>query len=135
MKTIRLRSSLLAGLIFLLFFFPNFRLGSIDEITKPHLGVYECTEAKLNDNDLLDRFSYIHLELKTAEDFILYYQEKEGSKKQETGKYEYDREKGSLTLIGGVGGFFKREFPLKEGVLTISVRIGEQTLSLKFEQK
>ena len=135
MKRTTLKSSLLAGLISLLWLFPSLRESSLTDITKPHLGVYECTEATLNDNDYLGRFSYIHLELKTEEDFILYYKEKEGEKKQETGKYSYDREKETLTLIGGANGFFKREFPLKEGILTISVRIGEQNLSLKFEQK
>ena len=135
MKRNTLKSSLLAGLISLLFLFPSLRESTLTDITMPHLGIYECTEAKLGDNDYLDRFSYIHLELKTGEDFVLYYQEKSGEKKQETGKYSYDREKGTLTLIGGANSFFKREFPLKEGVLTIAVRIGEQNLSLTFEQK
>lgn len=131
----KLKSSLLAGIVTLLLLFPNFRTGSLTDITKPHLGVYECTEAKLGDADYLDRFSYIHLELKTENEFVLHYCQKSGEKRQESGKYSYDREKEKLTLIGGENGFFKREFPLKEGILTISVRIGEQTLSLKFEQK
>ena len=135
MKRNTLKSSLLAGLISLLWLFPSLRESSLTDITKPHLGIYECTEAKLGENDYLDRFSYIHLELKTGEDFVLYYQEKSGEKKQEMGNYSYDREKGTLMLIGGANGCFKREFPLKEGILTIAVRIGEQNLSLTFEQK
>ena len=135
MKTIQLKSSFFAGIATLLLLFPNFRIGSLKDVTKPYLGVYECVEAKLNDTDYLARFSYINLELKAEDEFVLYYCQKDGEKKQETGKYSYDRERGIITLIGDTGGFFKREFPLKEGVLTINVRIGEQTLSLKFEQK
>ena len=135
MKNIKLKSSLVSALISLLFLFPSFRTGSLKDITKPYLGVYECTEARLNDTDYLDKFSYIYLELKAEEEFVLHYCENGGEKKQETGKYVYDREKETLTLIGGAGGFFKREFPLKDGVLTINVRVGEQTLVLQFERK
>lgn len=135
MKNIRLKSSLASALASLLFLFPSLRTGSLKDITKPHLGVYECTEARLNDTDYLEKFSYIHLELKTEEEFLLYYCEDGGEKRQEAGKYVYDREKETLTLIGGAGVFFKREFPLKDGVLTINIRVGEQTLALKFERK
>ena len=134
MKGIRLKSSLLAGLMALAFF-PNMRKGELKDITKPHLGIYECTEAKLNERDYLDRFRYIHLELKSDETFLLHYCEKGGKKRTEQGKYTYDRKKGTVTLQGGAGGFLKREFPLNEGILTVVIPFGEQTLGLKFEQK
>ena len=135
MNGIRLKSSFFASLLSLLFFIPYFRLGTLPEITKPYLGTYECTQAKLNDVDYLDRFSYIQLELKEKGEFVLYYREKNGEKKQEKGKYLYDEEKQSVRFIGGVGGCFKREFPLKEGILTVHIRIGEKNLLLTFKQK
>ena len=134
MKEIRLKSSLLAGLMALAFF-PNFRKGELKDVAKPYLGIYECTEAKFNEEDYLNRFSYIHLELKSDETFLLHYCEKGGKKRTEQGKYTYDREKGTVTLQGGVGSFLKREFPLREGILTVVIPFGEQTLGLKFEQK
>lgn len=135
MKGIKLRSTLFAGAAALLALFPNVKKSSLKDIAKPHLGVYECTDARLNDKDYLDYFSSITLELKTGDEFVLYYTEKGGKQKTETGKYLYDREDGTVTLIGGVGGFFKREFPLKEGVLTIDLRVGVQKLSMRFEHK
>ncbi len=133
--SIKIKSSLLSGILSLFLCFPWVQGDSLKEITQPYLGVYECTQAQLNDTDCLSRFSYIDLELKTNDEFVLYYCEKNGERKQEEGKYHYDTVKQTLTLMGGAGGFFKREFPFKEGVLTIHVRFGEQTLFLKFEQK
>ena len=135
MNYLKIKSSLLSSILTLFLCFPWIQGDSLKEIAQPYLGVYECTQAQLNDTDFLNRFSYIDLELKTENQFVLYYCEKNGERKQEEGKYRYDAEKQTLTLIGGTGGFFKREFPFKEGILTINVRFGEQTLFLKFEQK
>ena len=135
MNSIRLKTSFFASLLSILFLFPCFHARTLSEITKPYLGVYECIEAKVNDVDYLDRFSYIHLELKEKEEFVLHYCEKRGEKREETGKYLYDEEKQTVTFIGGVGCCFKREFPLKEGILTMHIRIGEQNLLLTFKQK
>lgn len=106
---------------------------SLKEITNPHLGIYECKQAELSGKDYLEYFDYIHLELKPEGEFLLHYREKDGESKEETGKYEYDRETGTLTILGK--GTFQREFSLKEGILTISVPLGAQTLTLTFEQK
>ncbi len=124
---------MLCGLMTLTILFSGCGTCSLKDIANPHLGIYECTQASLSDKDYLAYFDYIHLELKSEGEFILHYQEKDGESKEETGKYEYDRETGTLTILGK--GTFQREFSLKEGILTISVPIGEQTLTLTFEQK
>ena len=136
MKRTVLKSSALAGLISLLFLFPWLgwvKSSTLTDISKPHLGVYECKQARLGDTDILDRFSYIKLELE-EEDFTLYYQEKEGASKKETGKYRYDKEKQTLIMCADEFAFIKKEFPLQNGVLTVNIRIGEKTLCLVFEQ-
>ena len=135
MKMIKIKSSLFCGFATLVMLFPHWKMGSLTEIAQPYLGVYECVEARWNETELLGRFEYLHLELKKDGEFVLHYQEKSGERKEERGKYEYDNEKEILTMIGGGGGCFKREFPLKEGVLLITLQMGDQMLSLKFEQK
>ena len=135
MKRVKIKSSLLVGIITLLALFPNFRSGSLKDVAKPHLGIYECTQAKLDGQDYLERFTSIILELKTEDEFVLHYAEKGGAKKQETGKYVYDREAQKIKLMGGAGNFFKHEFPLKEGVLTIELQIGTQALTMRFKHK
>ena len=130
----KIRSAILSGLLALFFCFPIGKGASLKEVTKPYLGVYECTQATYGELDCLTQFSYISIELKEDDSFLLRYKEKNGERKEEEGKYLYDREKETITLLGEKG-FFKREFPLKEGILTITLRIGESTLLLKFEQK
>lgn len=129
----KLKSGLLCGLMTLTIVCSGCETCSLKDIANPHLGVYECTQADLSGKDYLEYFDYIHLELKPEGEFLLHYRGKEGEPKEETGKYEYDRKSGMLTILGK--GTFQREFSLKEGILTISVPIGEQTLTLTFEQK
>ncbi len=123
-----MKSCILAGIAALAFFLPN----TLKEITKPHLGVYECKEAKLGNDDYLQRFENVTLELKADGVFILTFKEKGGKERQEKGKYVYDAKRGVITLAGGN---IKREFPLKEGVLQFQLSIGGKWLSVLFEQK
>lgn len=128
----KLRCALSAGVAALLFSLPSAGKGDLKEITKPHLGVYECTEAHFGEMDCLGRFSYIRLELKSDDTYILHFCEREGKPQTQSGQYTYDCQQGTLLLQGGG---FKREFPLEKGVLTVVIPFGDRTLGLKFEQK
>ena len=138
MKMLKLKSSILAGACALLTLIPNFsfvKSGSLKEISKPYLGVYECISARLGEEELLADFSYIQLELKKDGGFILYYGDKAGKKERVQGSYIYDDEKQTLTLQFMDGKCFQRAFPLKKGRLTVSLPIGKRQLCLIFEQK
>ncbi len=135
MKRKILKSSLCAGLIALGFCIADFRTGKLTDITKPHLGEYECESATLSGEELLDEFSYIRLELKENGVCTLYYCKKDGKKREETGKYTYDEKREEICLYGGVGKTFKRKFPLKNGKMDVTVRLGDKTLSMRFVQK
>ncbi|MBE7080265.1 MAG: copper resistance protein NlpE [Clostridiales bacterium] len=128
----RINSPLLVGILSLLALFSGANLGELKEITKPHLGVYECTEARLAEQNFLDRFDKIELELNADETFTLYYCEKGGRMRKENGRYQYDREKETLTLMGGP---LRKEFPLKQGMLTLYFTMGKEPLMLIFKQK
>jgi len=130
----KIKSSLLVGFTTLMLLFSGMG-GDLKDVTKPHLGVYECVEAKMNGDDCLSGFDYVHLELKPNETFVLYYKEKEGEQKQETGKYRYDKKDKTVTMRLDGCVFFKREFPLEKGILTVCVPLGDQLLTLRFEQK
>ena len=60
---------------------------------------------------------------------------KDGKKREEKGKYTYDEKLGEICLYGGVGKTFKRKFPLKNGKMDVTVRLGDKTLSMRFVQK
>lgn len=138
MKIVKLKSPILAGICSLLTIFPNFsavKKGDLKEITKPHLGVYECKQAQLGTKDLLEDFSSIHLELKDAHHFILYYEDKNGQKNKWEGKYDYNKKEQTITLQLDGEYPFKRSFPLQKGQITVSFPVGNKQLCLIFEQK
>ena len=131
----KLKYSICALFAALLFALPSCGNGSLKDITKPYLGAYECESAKLGEKEYMDEFSYIRLELNLDETFSLYYCTKGGQKREETGTYVYDEKEETLQLSAGENGEFKRKFPLKKGVLTVSLTIGNKILLMKFEQK
>lgn len=134
MKKTVLKSSLLAGVVSLLFSFSVLKSGSLTDITKPYLGEYECKNATFGDRDFTDEFSYIKLELKKDETFVLRYKTKQGRTGEETGYYTYNPNEESLCLSAGKNGEIKRRFPIKNGRFEIVLTIGSQLLQLTFEQ-
>ena len=108
---------------------------NLKDIANPHFGVYECTQVSLGEVDYMDEFSRLALELAQDDVFYLYFANKEGQIKRAQGKYSYDRECGELTLMAEKNNCLKRKVPLKEGIITIQVPFGMQTLSIIFERK
>ncbi|MBE5747035.1 MAG: hypothetical protein E7352_02530 [Clostridiales bacterium] len=135
MKKLKLRSSLLVGAAVLLFSFPNFKKGELTDIAKPYLGVYECTDAKLGEEDILPRFDSVKLELKDKGEYTLYFKEKGGKAEKVEGKYRYDKANKTITLYLPNRRLIRRAFPLGKGVLTVTVPYGDKTLRMQFEQK
>ena len=86
----------------------------------------------MGERDFLSHFEKMDLELCEDETFILHYREKGGTLRTEEGRYQYDREKGVLTLDGRD---IQKSFPLQKGVLNVTFSIGKETFSLKFRQK
>lgn len=135
MKKHVIRSSVLAGIASLLFVFPIFKKGELKDITKPHLGIYECKTAQIDEVEYLDRFSYIRLELKDGGKYELTYCGKGGKEGKKTGAYRYDSKKETLTVYLDSTKLVKKEFPLRKGVLSLTVSLGEKTMYAQFEQK
>ena len=139
MKKGKIRSSVLAGFAALFMAFAPVKDGGIKEITKPHLGIYECEQALLSGEDMTSEFDYVRLELKSDGTFLLYYRKTDCKECRETGKYVYDKEAGTICLsVEGAGvskRTLKRTFPLKDGVLSVNLRVGKKTLQMQFKQK
>ena len=131
MKKVKLKSSVFALLCSLLALFPAPK-GELADIAKPHVGFYECEQASLSGKDLSSEFSYIRLELKADDTFLLHYAKKSGEEKTEKGFYSYNKERESITISGGG---INREFPLKEGVIDVHIGFGKKNLTMKFKQK
>lgn len=131
----KLRSSILAGCFALLFTFCQTIKGSLTDITKPYLGEYECQRAVFDGKDYVQEFSYIRLTLDADNTFTLCYKDKEGKCGLEKGEYSYDEEKQELTLFTQGRHSLKRTFPLTKGNIYVSLRLGDKTLQLQFQQK
>ena len=111
------------------------RSGTLTDITKPYLGVYECQSAQYNGKDFLEDFSYIRLELEKDECFTIYFQEKDRKQRKAKGKYHYNTQRETITMYTQDFASIKREFPLQKGVLLVEFPIGGKTAFLKFKQK
>lgn len=138
MSALKMKTCLFAGLFSLLLTFPfisKITAQVLTDITKPYLGTYECRVATLDEKEYLQDFSYIRLELKKKNTFYLRYCTKDGAKKEKKGKYKYNKERHNITFYTSIFPFFKREFPLENGVIYITIPVGEKNLRLLFEQQ
>lgn len=128
----KIRSSVFATLATLLFAFGNVKTDSLRQVTNPHLGTYTCQRAYYGSTDVLEGFSYIRLELKDKETYILSFCEKGGKKQEKSGRYTFNEEKRTLMLYADGG--IQRSFSLEKGVLTVDVPILGKMLYLQFKQ-
>ncbi len=125
-----MKTTILAGVLSLfLFAAPKTNL---TDISKPHLGVYDCKKAQLGSRDMLSNFTLLRLELVDEENYRLCYGEKNGERKSLEGKYTYDVERG--VIIFQADGGIKREFPFDKGKLTVTFPVGNVTAILQFER-
>lgn len=137
MKTIKIKSSFLAVLTIFLLCFPwwhTVKTQPLTELTKPYLGMYECRLAQLNEKNLLDEYDYIRLELKKDGECVLYAKDKVGKEQKAEGEYIYNKERETITFCVENLPFIKREFPMKQGVIFITLRQGDKTLLMQFQQ-
>ncbi len=130
--SIKLRTSVLSGICSLFLLFSSLPKSTLKDISKPYLGVYECTRVTIGSKDCKEDFSCLRLELKNEEDFLLLYKDTLGNEKRMEGKYRYENGK-IVFLERGTGK--ARAFPLENGLLTVSVPMGGKTLIVQFERK
>ena len=129
-----LKSSLLSGLLTLFFLCACVPQTSLKDIAEPHQGFYECKEATLGEEDYLETFSCLLLELCKKDHFYLHYTPKDGKPKHARGRYIYDREREILILRHEEGKGIERECSFKNGVITIEIPFGGYNLRLVFEK-
>ena len=134
MKLIKCNTSICASLLSL-FLSCGASDSSLKSIAKPYLGDYECTQAMLGQEDLLSAYDFITLSLKDDNTYVFKYGKAGEKPQEETGEYSYDLEKGEICLSAGKNNTIKRKFPIKNGTIYISFRMGTRHLIVKFKQK
>lgn len=111
-------------------------VGSLKSLTRPYIAHYECTEATLGEENLLDMFDYIEIVLVDKEKMELIYKMKDGEKHSVESSYSFDIEKRELTADVGILGYkFRESTTIEHGRFTISKAIGTKQLIMKFKAK
>lgn len=110
--------------------------GSVKTVTRPYIAQYECTEAKLGDANLLNAFDYVKINFVNKDEFELIYKYKDGEKKTVSGNYSVDSQTRELTGDIGIFGYrFKEKVKIENGSFTVTKKIGDKQLFVKFEVK
>ena len=108
--------------------------GPLKSITRPYIAQYECVEATLGDENLLDKFDFIKIVLLDKENLEFLYKQKEGDDKSFNSKYVFDIKSRTFTAeIGILGYTFKQSTVIEKGKFTISKPIGGKQLIMKFK--
>ena len=110
--------------------------GSLKSLTKPYIAQYECTEAKLGEQDLLERFDYIEINLEPKNKMQVIYKPKDGKKNIVESRYSFDVKSHELTAEIGILGYnFKEATVVENGKFTLTKTIGDRQLIMKFKAK
>ena len=112
------------------------KAGSLKTITRPYIATYECIEATLGGEDMLEKFDYIEIVLVDSKQMELIYKPKNGDKKIVKSDYSLDLQTHELTAEIGIYGYnFRESTVIENGKFTISKKIGTKQLIMKFQMK
>ena len=108
--------------------------GSLKSITKPYIAQYECTEAKLGEQDILEKYDYIKIILVDKNEMNVVYKPKDGEKRIVKNEYMFDTKTKELSAEIGIFGYsFKQSVTVQNGQFTINKTIGNEQLVMKFK--
>ncbi|MDE6505051.1 MAG: hypothetical protein K2L42_04195 [Clostridia bacterium] len=110
--------------------------GSLKSLTKPYIAEYVCTDARLGEENLLDKYEFIKITLLDSKELEVSFKPKGGEKRAFKGNYSVDGETREFTgKIGIFGVTFKETAKIENGKFTITKNILSKTLVMKFEMK
>lgn len=108
--------------------------GPLKSLTNPHIAQYECEEATLGGENLLEKFEFIKIILIDKENLELNYKPKDGEGKSVKSNYTFDYKTRRLTAEIGILGYdLKQTTVIEKGKFTISESIGGKQLVMKFK--
>ena len=109
--------------------------GKLTEITKPYLGTYECERLYVGDDDKIEEFEYVRLELCKDGELKLIYKQPKNRPEQVSMEYRYDEQTKTLYVKGKLGVWrLDKSFLLNNGELTGEMRLGNKNVVVKFKR-
>lgn len=108
--------------------------GSVKELTKPYIAQYECVEARLGEENLLEQYDYIRIILVDKSNMQVVIKPKNDDKHVMEGNYSLDFGTRELTgEIGILGCKFREKTTVNNGEFVISKTILSKHLYIKFK--
>lgn len=109
---------------------------SLKAITAPYIAVYECTEARLGNEDFLEKYDYIRITLLDKKELEVSFKTKNGERKSFKGEYSVDPQTREFSgEIGILGYTFRESTKIERGEFTITKNILSAPLVMKFKMK
>lgn len=106
---------------------------SVKSLTKPYIATYECTSARLGNQDLLEKYEYLKITILNDKELEVSFKRKNGKKHIYTSAYAYDEKSGEISAEIGILGFkFRQATKIENGKFNISMPILGKQLSMVF---
>ncbi len=107
---------------------------SLKSLTKPYITTYECTAARLGNQDIMEKYEYIKVTLLNDKELEVSLKRKNGKKTSYRCEYTYDEKKNSFSAELGILGFrFKQDTKIENGKFTVCMPILGRTLLMNFQ--
>lgn len=106
---------------------------SVKSLTKPYITTYECTDARLGDENLLEKYDYLKLTFLDDKQLEVSFKKKKGKKHSYVCNYDYNEDTKSFKAELGIFGFkFKQETKIENGKFTLSMPMLGKPLIMNF---
>lgn len=106
---------------------------SVKSLTKPYITTYDCTLARLGDEDLLERYEYLKITFIDDKKLEVSFKRKKGKHRAYECEYKHDEENGTFSAEMGILGFkFRQETKIENGKFTLYMPIFGKPLVMQF---
>lgn len=107
---------------------------SLKSLTKPYITTYECTAARLGNENIMEKYEYIRITFLDDKELEVSLKRKNGKKKSYTCEYHYDEKTSRFNAELGILGFrFKQDAKIENGKFTVCMPILGRTLLMNFQ--
>lgn len=133
-KFIALLSLILCAIITCAFTFD--RTSTLTDLTHPYINTYECTSARLGDEDLLEKYEYFTITFLDENELEVSFKRQGGNRHAYTCGYTVDDDTQELTAELGILGFkFRQSAIIENGKFTLCMPVLGKPLVMVFEVK
>lgn len=112
------------------------KTSTIKDLTHPYINTYECTSARLGDEDLLEKYEYFIITFKDEKNLEVSFKRYDGNRHAYTCEYSVDQDTNALTAEMGILAFKLRQTTkIENGKFTLAMPILGRPLIMVFEVK